>query len=123
MGKITVEEARAVIAEHQKEEQSKKAEEVRRLYVGRFFRYRNSYGELREKWWLYAHVTGVDQFGHPIGVEFQDDGQGKLELRHDTSLITVPSPGWSEITAEEFERAAVAFGETVREKLNRKERV
>ena len=75
-------------------------------YVGRCYRYRNSYGH-GESWWLYAMVTGISEDGLMSGIRFQNDGNGKLDFETDRymSESTLQEP----ITRAEFDAAFSAF--------------
>lgn len=89
----------------------REGEEQRREHaklVGRCFKYRNTYGGSHDKWWwLYAKVTGVTLRGELEGIQFQDDGEGRLtvETKH-LSLVTLQVP----IDHDEW---AVAFAEFI----------
>lgn len=97
---VTLEEAKAVIAAFHKEETRKRVAENRAL-IGKFFKYRNSYGS-GEKWWLYVAVTGVDGGGTPTGWRFQRTSNDTVEIERKTWLSGVPNGGYQEITARAF---------------------
>jgi len=69
--------------------------------VGRCFQYRNSYGG-GSSWWLYQRVTGLNKDGYPVGYQFQDDGQGKLDVETEKWRLHL---GDREISAKAFNAA------------------
>lgn len=113
---ITLEEARAVIAAHHDEELRQKVE-ASQQYVGRFYRYRNSSGGGREKWWLYVAVTGVDELGVPRGWQFQVIPNPDVVQIHTDTAAYVWSGGYEEITAAEFSREAYKLAARVKDIL------
>jgi hypothetical protein len=74
--------------------------------VGRCFKYRNTYGGGDEKsWWLYAKITGVTLRGDLEGIQFQDDGEGRLtvetkHLSHTTLQVPIEHDEWATAFAE-----------------------
>lgn len=48
--------------------------------VGKCFRYHNSYGGGYEKWWLYARVIGVDEWGQPLLFKFQTTSSDEIQI-------------------------------------------
>jgi hypothetical protein len=101
---ISLQEAQAVIDAH-REKERRADREKKRLYIGRYFRYRNSYGASEETWWLYGMVTGVSDSGYLTGLSFQQTSRRNIELQDDDRLMTIPT-GWEEIEAAEFWAAA-----------------
>ncbi len=63
--KTTVEIDKEIIKLRQKQERIRKKEEkelipkFKKKWIGRCFKYRNSYGGDRKKWWLYSMITDV----------------------------------------------------------------
>jgi hypothetical protein len=54
----------------------------RREWVGRYLKYRNSYGAGNdEKWWLYVHITGVTDRGDFEANRLQIDCEGRLDIQ------------------------------------------
>lgn len=83
-------------------------------YVGRCYKYKNSYSCPQsddDRWWLYAMVTQMGEHGSLVGITFQDDKQGKLEFEHrlymTESTLQVP------ISQGEFGDALTAFQEKI----------
>jgi hypothetical protein len=73
-------------------------------FVGKFFKYRNSYGT-GKKWWLYLKVLSYNERNFNT-LQFQLMGDGKIEIEnrdwtHANSLIRGDS-GYIEIEAKEF---------------------
>ena len=96
---MDLEEAQAIVAAHRQMEQEK-AKAERRLLIGRYFKYHNSYGD-DERWWLYATVTGVSEWGHLYGWSFEHTVTGKFSIQtHE--LLHIVSEGWREIDSAEF---------------------
>lgn len=79
---------------------------TKRAFIGRYFKYRNTYGGADAAWWLYASPTMLDDGGTLQGLVFQTTCHGEIEINPNRgSLITLPS-SWQEIKAEEFWTAA-----------------
>ena len=106
MNKMTVEQARAVLAEHEAKKRGEQRAANEKKYVGKFFKYHNSYGADRPRWWLYAAATGVDDWGHVTGWEFQHDSDDRIRIEPGVSSLMLSDSGWIEITADEFWIAA-----------------
>ena len=74
--------------------------------VGKCFKYRNTYGGSHERWWwLYAKVTGVTARGELEGIQFQDDGEGRLTvetkyLPQTTLQLPIDHDEWATAFAE-----------------------
>lgn len=96
---MTLKQAQEVISAHREAEYAAKAEKAR-TYIGRFFKYRNSYGS-GDKWWLYGMVTAATDYGAPTGVTFQRPSDNRLEVRLEDQ-IAVDHGGWIEIDSAEF---------------------
>jgi hypothetical protein len=71
--------------------------------IGKCYKYRNSYGSDTE-WWLYSRVVSVDEDGYMLANSFQDDGEGRLEVRRSASFM--PLGGEIEITEVEYLEAS-----------------
>lgn len=115
-----VQAAQTVIAEHRRLEQER--ERAARLpLVGKFFKYRNSYGG-GEDW--YAAVTGINEWTKPEGWSFQLTTRGSIGIEHRAFLSTLPltSGGWQEIPATEFWRQAQKVSTLVASRLTRPQR-
>lgn len=120
---ITLEQAQAVVNAHREAEFAAKIKATRKL-VGRFFKYRNSYGT-GDKWWLYAHATEVDSLGRILGLSFQHTSQDIIEIELKTSAIGIGgviTAGWEEIEPSEFWEAAAQIRTEVRHRLSKKRR-
>ncbi len=81
----------------------KKRQDENTAYVGKCFRYRNSYScpeSEADYWWLYAMVTGLSDSGQPVGISFQTDKNGDIEFK--SKLWFTGSAGYEEISGEAF---------------------
>lgn len=101
---------------HLKEQRSKLTQEIYDIetdeeikknqeFVGKYFKYRNSYSCPRspeDYWWMYARVDRLNKSGIPVGVTFQTDSDGKIEI--ETSNLRVDMY-WTKITSTEFAEA------------------
>jgi ribosomal protein L35AE/L33A len=79
-------------------------------YVGRYFRYKNSYScpeSEDEKWWIYSHVIGITQGGNLRVVRFEDDKSGRIEIG--IGIGTTTTSLQEEITEEVYEAAREAL--------------
>jgi hypothetical protein len=114
--KITLDQARKVIEAHHEAERRATRKENRRL-VGRFYKYRNTYGS-GDAWWLYGAVTGVDEFGRVTGWKFERTSLERIEISLDDSMHV--NTGWKEIGASEFWGAAEALRDTLNDLLTRR---
>lgn len=109
----TLEEARAVLERHNEVEKEKQHAEVVARCVGRFYRYHNSYGggDDAKRWWMYFAVTEVEDWTCAcIGLEFQTDSGGKIEIDPRARHYVHKHDSWIEISREEFTLAAQAIG-------------
>ncbi len=56
-----------------------------RKYLGKCFKYQNSYGGDSKKWWLYARVTAFDEDALSFGtLEFQRSSENIIEIKQYT---------------------------------------
>lgn len=115
---ITLEQAQAVVNAHREAERAAKVKAARE-YVGRCFKYRNSYGA-GDKWWLYAIATRVDPLGMLVGSSFQHTSLDTIEIDRKERIFI--EGGWTEITPREFWEAAAAIRKEVRRRLSREPR-
>ena len=80
-----------------------------RKYIGRHFKYRNSYScpqKDTDYWWLYIRIIGVED-GSFVALKAQTDQYGRHTVQTD-SLPAVdgkPMEGWVEIDDAEFDSA------------------
>jgi len=84
-------------------ERSERAESNAR-YVGRCFKFRNSYGDSDDsaRWWLYRRIVSADGDG-AIAFQFQTDRDGKIEVElAERIFIDIRVDAWTEITLSEF---------------------
>lgn len=103
---ITIEQAQEVIRKHRAESQEK--ENVQKgKFIGRYFKYRNSYGT-GDEWWLYGTVTKVNEWGHIEGKTFQKTSLGMFEVAISTLMGTIVENG-QEISSEEYKTALDLF--------------
>lgn len=70
--------------------------------VGKCYKYRNSYGSDRPKWWLYAKVVKVGDYW-PEAITFQRTSLDIFEVS-DNKTFTA-SGSYEEISRQEFARA------------------
>jgi hypothetical protein len=105
MSEMDLETAERVIAEHRDRRRAQEAE-ANKVYIGRFFKYRNTYGGSEpESWWLYASVTSVDDWGGLFGVSFQHMADDRVEVHLKDRVSHIVSAN-IEISADEFWSAA-----------------
>lgn len=103
--KAALKAAYAVVEAHRDAEREAAAAE-KRLFIGRYFKYRNTYGGSDTGWWLYGSPTALDDGGTLVGLSFQTTCYGEIEINQNRgSLITLPG-SWQEIEAAEFWAAA-----------------
>lgn len=76
-------------------------------FVGRHYRYHNSYGSSRPRWWLYTKVTGLSEGGSLQGYSFQNDGDGRIEI--EVGGHVSESTLGEVITEKEFESAKTSL--------------
>lgn len=74
-------------------------------YVGKFFKYMNTYGGDSE-WPLYIKIISIDKYGNLISVRFQDDKNGEFRINTGTERLV---EGGEEITEQEFYSALLIF--------------
>lgn len=100
-------ELEAAIAPLQAKLASIREAEERKQYkalVGRCFKFNNSYGGDRPRWWLYIKVTGIGEFW-PEAFEFQTTCEQEIIIKQEKCRIGVGADrGYVEITAKEFNR-------------------
>lgn len=85
-------------------------------FVGKFFKYKNSYSCPKTEadyWWLYLAVIAVEK-GSLITRQFEVDCNGKAEVWVETSIGIGFSEGYQEITKDEY----LAAWLDVRNRLN-----
>lgn len=109
--KKQIDAAYAVIRAEREAEELVKAEALR-PYVGKFFKYRNSSGGDRPKWWLYAAVTEL-KGTWLAGWTFQQIPDGEIRIEPRDMLHLGPNSGYEEITSREFWVAAAKLAETL----------
>jgi hypothetical protein len=81
------------IKKQRRREAEKQKREKALAYVGRCFRYRNSFGGDRPDWWLYIEVVGATKDGYAITREFQTDCDGRTEFRCDRNSFIIDWDG------------------------------
>jgi len=76
-----------------------------RKYLGKCFKYRNTFGRPEESWWLYLKITkvGVSMSGH----KFQKMHDGRFEALNENYVTGLH--GWIEIPRAEFNRQWMKF--------------
>lgn len=73
--------------------------------VGKCFRFENSYGCDKRKWWLYAKVLRADEDAWLITLQFQTDCTGRVTLEPEVTQRPHHLLTFQEISDEEFEQA------------------
>lgn len=95
--------ANQVLAAARAAEEADKVAENRQ-YVGRFFRYHNSYGP-DAKWWMYFAVTGIQSYGGCTGWSIQRTTEHEVQVALKARAY-ITNGGYSEITPAHFWREA-----------------
>lgn len=113
---LTIEAARAVLAAHEQAQRDTKNAELRK-FVGRFFKYRNSYSS-DDGWWLYGRVDEVNEWGRVTGLHFQRTSHDTIEIELHGMFPSFDS-SWTEIRAGAFWREAKKLLRTVTKTLER----
>jgi hypothetical protein len=110
---ITLQEAEAVIRAHREAQDAAKAA-ANRQYVGRYFKYLNSYSlpQPDERWWLYCAIESVDDVGTLRGWTFEHAIDDKITIERGVRANHVVQSG-QEIGADEFWIAAAKIAQTV----------
>lgn len=114
--------AYALIHEHEKQKQVASNEARKKQYVGKFFKTSNCYSGDHGRWWLYAHVTGIREYGHLQGWTFQrakDNAHDDIEIESRTYMGAIES--FTEITADEFWQAASEVRQECVRRLSREQ--
>lgn len=75
--------------------------------LGKCFKYHNSYGGDRPKWWMYARVLEIPTRWGGKCFTFQTDCDGKIEVEPGGSRMapSAHSPNWLPISLSEFSAA------------------
>lgn len=106
--KDQVEAAHAVLMAAREAEDVRRAEADRK-YVGKCFRYRNSYSA-GNGWWLYCIVTHMDEHRTLRGWKFQKDNDGRVSIETGHPFMGLsPNSGYAEIPAADFWREAATL--------------
>lgn len=87
--------------------EKRKRRSASKKLVGKCFKYRNCFSLPQsdaDYWWLYLRVLGVDDYGHPVGVTFQVDKDGRAEIEPSLRLMSlgIERSGYIEIPQTEF---------------------
>ena len=79
--------------------------------IGKCFKYRNSYGDAHDSWWLYCRVVAVEKDATSYGAEvttdqFQDTSIGRIEVIrwHHYATRGKLDAGYIPISKSEFQR-------------------
>lgn len=111
-----IDAAHAVLAAVSDQKHAERVEELRQ-FVGKFFKYRNSYGS-GEKWWLYVAVTALDEEHASLtSWQFQQMPDGNFDLRTEKPTYPWPTNGYVEITARKFWSECAGFRANILEQL------
>ena len=79
--------------------------EIGRAAVGKCFKYHNSYGSSRPRWWLYSKVIRVSG-DNLIAHEFQTDCEGEITINPARKYFRCHmTDGFVEISKAEYSRA------------------
>lgn len=65
--------------------ETKRQKEENQKFLGKYFKYRNSYGSGSPEWWLYLKVTGAEFWLK--GFEFQLTSTGRFEAHREKCII------------------------------------
>ena len=76
-------------------------------YVGKFYKFGNSYGSPADGWWLYMEVTGLNADAEIEAFQFEQTCQG--EVRIDTVVHLFDLEEYTEISQEEYQSAKDDF--------------
>ena len=68
--------------------------------IGRCFKFRNSYGNPKQGWWLYTMITDVQDGDYTL-LEFEQDAEGRASIRVNRGN-PVDRREYLPITAQEF---------------------
>ena len=79
--------------------ESKRRKEENQKFLGKFFKYRNSYGSGSLDWWLYLKVTNAGFWLK--GFEFQLTSTGRFEAHREKCIMGMLQ-GYIEITKREY---------------------
>lgn len=97
-----------------------------RKLVGKCFKYRNCFScpsSDADYWWLYCRVLGLTKNGHPEGIHFQVDRDGRASMEPFVSMSAGRADsGYLEITAAEYADAMSAFMKSVETLASKKSR-
>jgi hypothetical protein len=87
------------------EAESAERDKINARLIGRCFRYQNSYGGDKEKWWLYMRVTRVDD-GSLRAMRFEEDCYGRVNVDPNAWIMHGEiSYGWKPISRSDFDMA------------------
>jgi len=75
--------------------------------IGKCYRYKNSYGG-NGSWWLYIKVTGIDDEGNLLTLNFQTDAFGGIEIKPRCSAWSITGGKHEEISSDDFDAAWAA---------------
>ena len=106
--------------EIEEEERNEVQRPILRKAVGKCFKFRNSYGGDRPKWWLYAKIVSFDEKEMTFNtVQFEHTSQPKIEVDYVRQYCYNgrnrfnEGDGWIAISAAEYEREAKKLLKTV----------
>ena len=95
-----------------------------RKFIGKCFKYHNSYGSQHERWWLYSKVISVDEKNMMFNcIEFQRTSLEKIEIELEKKFnfngenFFTRMSGYIEITANEYNLEKRKLKKFVIEKL------
>lgn len=87
-------------------------------FVGKYFKYRNSYSLPQtpdDYWWLYSHVVGISKDGMMEVTTFQNDKRGRIEI--EMRACGTDATLGEEIDQSEYEEARDMLFEELTEAL------
>lgn len=91
---------RRVISEIDRINESEVIPSLKDRYLGKCFKYQNSYGSGSGKWWLYLQVTEIKDATWFGSIQFQTDCNGRFDFEYGNTFCL--SDGYIPITEKEF---------------------
>ena len=113
-----INEARNELSEIEDAEKTQEHEK----YVGRFFKYKNSYScpeTEKDYWWIYATILKTEDCGVRM-FSFEIDSYGTFEIKPNEWHVSFPYVEWIEIDKAEYMKAWNSFYAKI-SKMNKKE--
>lgn len=119
MSEPKLDEARAIIAAHERKEREDKIATLGRKMVGKYFKHRLSPSSYGDRAWRYFAVSAVSPQARPVGWAFRhDETECQISLTSERELWEAQD--WIEINADEFWLAASEVLHRVRDLMERR---